>query len=192
MSASKPASEHSLAHRTGSTIARAGVLALGLVLAACRGDYSISPTACDEHCKIIERADCSEDYPADCVRDCEAARSGQACERAWQALDGCYAAADADAFVCVDDRSQPGSVCLPERRGLSECLLPGSGACFDHCLRQAEADEATLSDCEAGCHETAPGCEQISHDYYACLAAPPPSEEGPCYYEALGLLACVK
>src|SRR3954467_7629021 len=132
MSASSRLFSTSLLIAQGSPSRGAGVLALGLVLAACRGDYSISPTACDEHCKIIERADCSEDYPADCVRDCEAARSGQACERAWQALDGCYADADADAFVCVDDRSQPGSVCLPERRGLSECLLPGSGACFDH------------------------------------------------------------
>src|SRR6185295_10998859 len=101
-------------------------------------------------------------------------------------------------------RSQPGRICLSERRDLSECLSPGSGACFDQCLRQADACGGSLSDCEAGCHAPSPGCELVSHAYQACLltypvecrawfeADPRQPEDVPCYYEALDVLACGK
>lgn len=173
-----------------------------LAFAACRGDYALSPTACDDHCRAVERADCSDDYPADCVRDCESDRSAHTCASAWQTLDDCYVGADARAFVCVNDRSRPGPVCLPERRALSECLVPGGGPCFDECVRQANACGATLNDCEAACHTPAPGCGGIAHDYYACLATfpvechawfeadPRSPEDVPCYSEAVGFWVC--
>jgi hypothetical protein len=172
-----------------------------LVLSACRGDYTQPPTACDDYCQASQRAGCSEDYPADCVRDCEASRTGD-CEPLWRSLTDCYAAVDASAFTCVDDHSEPGRVCLPERRALSECLAPTSGPCFDQCLRQADECGASLRDCEAECHYPTAGCELASHDYDACLLLHPtecrdwlepdprPFDEIPCRYEILGVLAC--
>jgi hypothetical protein len=178
--------------------------ALVLAVTACPGEYSLSPTACDDYCRAVQRADCADDYPADCVRDCESDRASDACDGAWQALDECYADAAANAFVCVDDRSQPGRVCLPERRALSECLAPASGPCFDECVRQVDACGATLSDCEAGCHAPAPGCDGVAHDYYACLVTfpaecrsssepdPRRAEQVPCANEFVDLWTCAQ
>ena len=203
--ASKPASERARARSAASRAARPLTLAgLALLTGACRGEYRLPPTACDDYCHAVERADCSDDYPADCVRDCEKSRSQSSCDAQWQTLDNCYAAAEDSAFVCVNDRSQPAKVCLPERRALSECMSAGSGPCFDECLRQVDSCGATLSDCEAGCHDAGPGCAGASHDYYACLQDYPPDcrawgqpdprpvEQIPCFYEALGVLACGK
>jgi hypothetical protein len=180
------------------------LVSFALVLSGCRDEYTQPPTACDDHCQAVQRADCSEDYPADCVRDCEEGRAGDGCEPAWRRLDDCYAAADASTFTCVDGHSQPGRVCLSDRRALSECLAPTSGPCFDQCLRQADECGVSLSDCEADCHEPTAGCELASRDYNACLLLQPtecrpwfepdprPFEEIPCRYEALGVLACGK
>ena len=182
----------------------AGVAWLLLTCSACRGQYTQPPTACDDHCQAVERADCPDDYPADCVRDCEKARAGGACAPAWRTLDDCYAAADASAFACVNDRSDPGNTCLPERRALSECLVPTSGPCFDECVRQVDACAANQADCEADCLQPAPGCELAAHDYKACLLRypvechdwfepdPRPQDEIPCFNEALTVLGCSK
>lgn len=175
-----------------------------LALAGCQGEYSLAPTACDDYCRAIQRADCSEDYPADCVRDCENSPIVGACEDTQAALTACYAAADSREFACVNDHSQPKSVCLPERRALSECLAPGSGACLDQCARQTETCGANLSDCEAGCAEPAPGCEDASIVYNACLLGVPvecrdlfepdtrPIEKIPCGYEAIAAYICAE
>jgi hypothetical protein len=175
-----------------------------LAVTACQGEYSLAPTACDDYCRAIQRADCSEDYPAECVRECENVRISGACEESQAALTACYAAADAREFACVSDRSQPRSVCLPERRALSECLAPGSGACLDQCARQAEACGANLSDCEAGCADPAPGCEEASIIYNTCLLGVPvecrdffepdtrPIEQIPCGLEAIAAYVCAK
>jgi hypothetical protein len=189
--------------RLRSTV-RAATVAWGclLAVAACQGEYSLAPTACDDHCRAIQRADCSEDYPADCVRDCENVRHSWACDETQRAVAACYAAVDAADFACVNDHSQPGSICLPERRALSECLAPGSGACFDQCVRQAEACGTSLSDCEAGCQEPTPGCEQASNAYNTCLLDVPvecrdffepdtrPIEEIPCGDEGIAAFVC--
>lgn len=175
-----------------------------LAVTACEGEYSLAPTACDDYCRAVQRANCSEDYPAECVRDCENSPISGACEPAQAALTACYAAADAQAFACVNDHSQPTSVCLPERRALRECLAPGSGACLDQCARQAEACGANLSDCEAGCAEPAPGCEEASTVYNTCLLGVPvecrdvfqpdtrPIEDIPCGYEAIAAYLCAE
>jgi hypothetical protein len=181
------------------------VACMGLrAITACQNDYLLAPTACDDYCRAIQRADCSEDYPADCVRDCEASPSSGTCEEARAALTACYASANSGEFICVDEHSQPKSVCLPERRVLSECVAPGSGACFDQCERQAANCGSNLSDCEAGCAEPVPGCEQASKVYNTCLLDHPvecrawfepdprPLDEIPCGYEALDVLACGK
>jgi hypothetical protein len=186
--------------------ARALAVAAGGLLAVtgCEGEYSLAPTACDDYCRAVQRADCAEDYPAACVRDCENSPVSGACQAARATLTACYAAVDSHAFACVNDRSQPTSVCLPERRAVSECLAPGSGACLDQCARQAEACGASLSDCEAGCAEPAPGCEEASIVYNTCLLGVPvecrglfepdtrPIEDIPCGYEAIAAYICAK
>lgn len=180
------------------------VCACLLGTAACQGDYSLAPTACDDYCRAVQRADCSEDYPAECVRGCENSLVSSLCEVAQAALVDCYASAKSADFACVNDHSQPLNVCLPERRALSECLAPGSAACLDQCARQAEVCGSNLSDCEAGCAHPAPGCEQASNVYNTCLLDFPvecrdffepdtrPIEEIPCGYEAIAAYVCAE
>lgn len=195
-----------LAFRHSRSALRALAVAGGCLLAvtACEGEYSLAPTACDHYCRAIQRADCAEDYPADCVRECEASPISGACEEAQAALTSCYAAADSREFACVSDRSQPKSVCLPERRALSECVAPGSGACLDQCAREALACGTNLSECEAGCARPAPGCEEASIVYNTCLLGVPvechdffepdtrPIELIPCGYEGIAAYVCAK
>ena len=95
-------------------------------------------------------------------------------------------------------------MCLLERRALSECVAPGSGACLDQCARQAVTCGNNLSDCEAGCAEPAPGCEQASNIYNTCLLDYPvecrdffmpetrPLEEILCGYEGIAAYVCAK
>lgn len=173
-----------------------------LATTACESDYRLAPTACDDYCRAVQRADCSEDYPADCVRDCENARISGPCEAAERAVTDCYAAAPASEFACVNEHSQPKSVCLLERRALSECRAPGSGDCFAQCVRQAETCGTSLSDCQADCEQPTPGCEQASHVYSSCLLDYPvecrdffepdtrPIEQIPCGYEAIAAFVC--
>ena len=168
--ASKPASERRALRLAQHVTARFVIVGCAFWSSACRGEYTQPPTACDDYCRAVERANCSEDYPADCVRDCEKSRPSPAkCATTWQALDDCYGATDASAFICVDNHSQPTSVCLPERRTVTECLAPGSGPCFDECVRQVETCGATLSDCESNCRAPAPGCASTANVFYACL-----------------------
>lgn len=181
------------------------LLGLAALVSACDTRYPLPPTLCDDHCNATERADCSADDPAQCVRDCESksgARLGDPCQQASRAVDDCFRRADISAFFCDGDHSQPTDICLSERRALSECLLPGSGACFDECLRQDQTCGAMLTDCENACRQTSPGCEAPSTTYYLCLlgypvdCSPEPQQgtrdpaDIPCYYEALGVLAC--
>ena len=179
-----------------------GLAVWALVASACRGEYTQPPTACDDYCLAVQRADCSEDYPADCVRDCAKSPARDPCAAEQRRLNDCYAATDASEFQCVNERSQPGPVCLPERRALSECLAPTSGPCFDECLRQADECGATLTDCEARCQRPTVGCELASHDYNACLLQLPTEcrpwlepdtrkfEDIPCGPEALAAWFC--
>lgn len=179
-------------------------LLLGLLLTACDADYGLSPTACDDYCLAAQRGNCRDDAPADCVRDCEEAAGVEAahCAKAWQARNDCLLRADAGKFYCQDNRSRIPDICRDERRALSECASPGSGPCFDECLRQVESCQATLTECEAGCRQPSPACQAASNIYSRCLADYPVEcrdffmtetrapEDIPCFYEALGLLAC--
>jgi len=178
-----------------------------LLSAGCESTYVLRPTPCDDHCRAKLRADCSDDEPADCVRDCEheqGPHNGDACLASFRAVDDCLLRAPASAFFCNDKHSQFTDICLEERRALDECVAPDSGACFDECLRREQACGATLSDCEDACRHTSPGCARVSHAYYACLrdypvacetapeAPAPAPTDVPCFDEALALLACVK
>jgi len=52
--------------------------ALLCCVGACDTPYPLPPTACDDHCNATQRANCSDDDPAACVRDCEQAGDGRA------------------------------------------------------------------------------------------------------------------
>ena len=180
--------------------------ALGLVLCAqaCDPTYGVPASACDDHCHALQRANCNEDDPADCVRECERTDDGRGhtrCSSAWSALDDCFLHAASSNFFCADDHSQTSDICLAERRALSECLTPGSGACFDQCLRQVSNCGAALPDCEARCRQPASGCELTFSRYYSCLLdypvecpSPGPdtraAQDIPCFDEALDVLEC--
>jgi hypothetical protein len=112
--------------------------------------------------------------------------------------------ADPQSFVCEEDHVRVPDTCLEQRRAVSECQAPGSGACFDQCVRQAAECHVRLSDCEAGCHAPNPDCRQVDIAYETCLLdfpvecrepfEPDTREEQdiPCFDEALSVLACAK
>ena len=179
--------------------------ALGLWLCACSDAYSLPPTPCDDHCRAVQRAGCDEDWPADCVRDCESADGPRArgrCAAAWSARDACLLRADPHDFVCKDDKSRVPDNCLAERRRLSDCLAPGSGFCFDECVRQAAACHGELPDCEASCSHQTAACQAPSAAFNQCLLGYPvecrepfapetrPLDQIPCLAEVGALLHC--
>lgn len=178
-----------------------------LLCAGCESPDSLAPTPCDDHCHATQRADCRDDEPADCVRDCErepGPHVGDVCLESFRALDACLQSAPPSAFFCANNHSQFDDICVPERRALSECIAPGSGTCFDQCVRRDHACGAPLSDCEDSCRHTSPDCAAVSSAYYTCLGDYPVDCQDrsggddrapadiPCFYEALGLLACVE
>jgi hypothetical protein len=178
----------------------------GLVAPACEATYSVPPTPCDHHCNAVQRGECSGDEPADCVRDCEreVGDAVAACLDTRRAVDDCLLDAPRSAFFCFDDHTQKGAICLAERRLHSECVNPGSGACFDECVRRSQVCGDALSDCEEACAWTNRECADVSSKYYTCLRDYPVdcgerasagaggATEIPCYWEALELLACGK
>lgn len=175
---------------------------LALLLGACESGYPLSPTVCDDYCRATLRAECTDDAPADCVRECEQRRPPRDCDPALEALADCYARRSPSEFYCEDDKTRIGPVCLGERRELAECSLPGSGPCFDECVRQQDACQASLDDCERACLHPAPRCRDASQRYSACLLGFPVEcrdwlepetrspEDVPCFDEALAVLAC--
>jgi hypothetical protein len=182
--------------------AAAGVLLF--CAGACDTTYPLPATPCDDHCNAVQRGNCSDDDPAACVRDCEQANAGVAgpdCAKSSAAVDDCLSQEGPSAFFCADNHSQISGVCLSERRALSECFVPGSGACFDQCLRRVSACGAALLDCEEGCHHAPAGCAPTFAAYYSCVLGYPVDcptsgpdtrlpEDIPCFDEALALLAC--
>ena len=178
---------------------------LALLLAGCAANYELPPTPCDDYCHASQRGDCRDDAPADCVRDCEETGSADAaapCAAAWRARNDCLLSADANSFQCQDNHTQLPNICMDERRALRECASPGSGACFDECLRQVESCEANLGDCEAACTKASPACQAASDTYSACIQGYPVEcreffmeetrepEDVPCYYEAVAAFIC--
>jgi hypothetical protein len=178
---------------------------LWLLLADCTADYGLPPTACDDYCHASQRANCRDDAPADCVRECEEAGRADvaaSCAAQWQSRNDCLLRADASSFRCRDNHTQIPNICRNERRALGECSAPGSGACFDDCQRQVESCDADWIECEAQCSQRSPACQAASNVYSSCLAGYPVEcrdffmaetrapEDIPCFYEALALLDC--
>jgi len=179
-------------------------LACGLALARCQPGYPLEPTACDDWCFATQRAGCDEDYPEGCVSDCEASAVGRRvprCEPPWLALIDCYRQArDAD-FRCLEQRSRPGAICLPERLALAECVSPSAARCLLSCLREASECPQSERDCDSECQTATPGCQDRERALYDCrlaaavdCRAPGADERSldqiPCLTETLQLLEC--
>lgn len=192
--------------RTWASKPLLGARALGFLLAlgACDSGYPLAATTCDDYCRAVQRIDCREDEPADCVRKCELERAHDECDAELDALSDCYANSDSSAFYCGDDEHvRAGRVCLNERRALNGCQAPDSGWCFDECVRQSDVCQSSLDDCAGDhCRRAPAGCEKVYAQFYACLQEYPVEcrewmkmetrapEAVPCYDEALALLAC--
>ncbi|HYP87500.1 MAG TPA: hypothetical protein VEQ59_05090 [Polyangiaceae bacterium] len=177
-----------------------------LCLYSCGTPYPLPPTPCDDYCRVMQRAECDDDDPADCVRHCEASpelrRARASCAPAWQARNDCLAATEPRAFRCEHDHTRVPDRCLDERRVLAECLVPSSGFCFDECVRQAASCGGELPDCEASCIHQPPACQAASAAFNRCLQGYPVEchepfaedtrslDQIPCLTEVGAALSC--
>ncbi len=194
----------STARQAARVLAAALFPLAALMSLRCDNPYPLAPTACDDWCLATQRAGCDEDYPEQCVSNCEDRSIGRRfprCEAPWQALAQCYfSAADTD-FQCVDDESRPKPICIDERVALSACASPLRGSCLQVCLRQAVQCAQPERLCEADCRPTAPNCQQFEQALYDCQLREPvdctdPEAdtrdviEIPCIAEIGALLDC--
>jgi hypothetical protein len=171
-----------------------------VTVSGCTSEYPIAPTACDDWCFATQRASCEDDYPEECVSECEESAIGRrvpACESPWLALITCYRAAPRDQFRCIDDRSRPGSTCIEERASLAECAAPSTGRCVERCLQQTFVCDEWTRDCESECPPPPAGCEAQNRALYDCRAQTAPAcgeaieeQDARCLDQALELLAC--
>jgi hypothetical protein len=190
------------AGRAALALAAAG---LGLSHLRCEGgDYPIAPTACDDWCRVTQRAGCEEDYPEGCVSNCEERAIGRRfprCEPEWLELTECYRRSpDAD-FLCVEEESRPRPICIDERVALTACAFPLRGQCLAACLREARDCGRPELACEARCRSQPPGCDEPQRALYACQLGQPADcwsgeddtrvvSEIPCIAEIGALLEC--
>lgn len=184
---------------------RFALSALGLCLLRCEtGAYPIAPTTCDDWCRVTQRAGCEEDYPEGCVTRCEDRSIGRRfprCEPAWLELIECYRRASDLDFLCVEEESRPGPICIEERAALTGCAVPLRGRCLEVCLREARDCGRPELACEARCRSQPPGCDDEQRALYACQLARPvdcqapetdtrDASEIPCIGEIGALLEC--
>lgn len=184
-----------------------GLAALGLLLLGptnCRGEYTLEPTACDDWCLAVQRADCRDDRPDDCVRDCESEALGRTrpeCQAEWLELADCYRRADTARFSCVEDESRPDDdLCVQQRVALGECVSARQGACTEDCIHGRSSCGESTWRCEPDCLGEPPGCDEEYVAFYRCRSQQPvdcnpeesdtDEEDAPCYAEALEVLDC--
>jgi len=197
-----PAAGRAGARRRATSLIAAG---LGVWLLRCdAGDYPIAPTACDDWCLVTQRANCEEDYPEGCVSRCEDRSLGRRfprCEPEWLELTECYRRVPDSDFLCVEEESRPGPICIDERVALTACAFPLRGDCLAVCLREARDCGRPELACDARCRLQPPGCDDEQRALYACQLAQPVDcqapetdtrdvSEIPCITEIGALLEC--
>ncbi len=172
-------------------------LLASLALAGCNDDYPLPPTPCDDYCLATQRADCSEDWPDECVRTCEFTRSPKSypdCSGDFDALLHCYEGLGPHDFTCEADRSAPlPGRCENEERALNFCTAPiiyrcielcqtrgqrctnvDPNSCFRACYSRDQCDNARIRylDCEladgTAC-DPSPDCTALSVELSDCL-----------------------
>ncbi len=179
---------------------RFGLVGLPTALAfgvGCEGEYSLAPTLCDDWCVSVQRADCHEDRPDDCVSDCERENIGRAhpeCEPEWRELSTCYANTDDARFSCVEGDSRPNDdVCVEERVSLGNCVSERQGLCTELCIREHAACGEQSWRCEPDCAADPPGCDEEYSALYRCKLSLPGEcepDETPCFEQILEALDC--
>jgi hypothetical protein len=169
----------------GATVTEVGKRFLGFVCVVvlgavrCNNEYSLAPTPCDDYCLALQRAECPEDWPDDCVSSCELTRSPTkhpACADQFDALLGCYQNADDGDFFCADDRSEPRrGVCAAENQAIDFCIEPVFYRCTTFCQSKRERcrddvdwAEVDWSACLDFCSPPVPACEEEAMRYYDC------------------------
>ncbi len=173
-----------------------------VALTSCGGDYPIAPTACDDWCLATQRANCDEDDPLDCVRECEddsLIGNYPACVNDWNKLKDCYQNASSANFVCEEGHSRPvPMLCSDELLRSSYCASKTIGLCAENCLRFASECGGTDQDCIDQCQSASVDCEQEQQAWYRCsLDAPVDCDEAshpdrltPCLSPLEDLLVC--
>ena len=108
-------------------------------LAGCEDEYSLAPTPCDDYCLATQRAGCPDDWPDDCVRNCEFTVSPTSypdCADEFASLLGCYQALSDREFTCEFDESTPlPGRCESEEETLNFCTNPVLHRCNELCGR---------------------------------------------------------
>src|SRR5262245_4743292 len=142
------------------------VLILGLTAGlGCDNDYPLAPTPCDDYCVALQRANCPEDWPEQCVSECELVFSPTRfpdCAPEFDTLVACYQGLGDDDFECSDERSVArAESCEEEQFQQRACLEPIVFRCRTLCERFVEHCEAELEPCLLGCHSVQPGCEEL-------------------------------
>lgn len=145
-----------------------GFAALSLLaIAGCEGEYSLAPTACDDYCFAKQRADCEEDWPDECVEQCEISGSpsrAPECAAEFDAMLACYQSLDDGDFECVYELSEPRpGLCEDETLAHEFCLGPVYYRCLTLCETKVEHCEGfELRTCMPGCTNIPYWCESIA------------------------------
>lgn len=127
-------------------------VSLGLLVLACKSEYPLGPTFCDDWCHVTLQPNCGED-PEDCVEGCELTRASASCFPLQRELLTCYEGQSSSAFSCdepggeSESRVEPG-VCEAERDALFDCQAPGVGQCLEVCraTQKDQIQRASLGD----------------------------------------------
>lgn len=154
------------------------VAVLGLVAGvACDNGYQLAPTPCDDYCLALQRADCPEDWPSDCVELCELELSPTRfpdCAGEFDTLVGCYQALEDDDFECYEDTSEARvDRCEEEQFWLDACVEPVMSRCLRLCDLEVEHCGAPDDryDCVYICSEGPAACEDEEIRYLDCRIA---------------------
>jgi hypothetical protein len=143
---------------------------------ACDDDYVLPPTPCDDYCLAWLRADCAEDWPHECVKQCELARSPTIFPECTDEFDGvleCLRSADDTDFECVNDRSEPRiEACGFEIKSLDFCIGPVFYRCLELCQSRGERCQAfDPNACFQSCVNPPAQCEESAMRWLDCELA---------------------
>jgi hypothetical protein len=155
-------------HRSLAILGFAALAALAI--AGCDDEYALPPTPCDDYCFAKQRADCEEDWPDECVQQCELSASpikNPDCADEFDTLLACYQGLDDDDFECVDEASEPRlDLCEDEVRAHKFCLAPVYYRCLELCETRVEHCEDygvdVRSNCLSGCSGVPYWCESVA------------------------------
>jgi hypothetical protein len=142
----------------------------------CDEEYPLAPIVCDDYCLATQRANCEEDWPATCVRNCEFARSSGEfpdCGSEFDTLLECVESLEASDFECVGGYSEPlPGRCEGEIRTHSFCIVPVFYRCLALCEDRAEhCPEVDADACLRACRSGPDECDNEKIAWLDCELA---------------------